>query len=348
MEPVKVSVIIPVYNSAPFLKDAVDSLLAQDYDNKEIILVDDGSTDESGSLCDYLAVKHPCIQSFHKPNGGICSARNYGLEKASGDYLTFMDNDDICLPGFIRDNAELARQYDADCVRFGRTARTISTKDQLIAETTLTPTHFAVLRGDDIFANYDAVRSSGNGVWTGMYRRGFLEEHGLVFDESLKHGYEDALFVLNAYRYAKTVVINPNVYYVWVRRNSHSTSLKRSDENHFSGLAKALDTEVALMKNREVDALLPAFYSKRIMEWVYEGFSLGCRWHSGFTRSEAVKSLSQINSLFGPLLTPDIRENLTVVDNFLLRLLLSEHYNALFLALRSAYGIGTPKMMLMY
>lgn len=348
MEAAKISIIIPVYNSRNYLEAAVTSLLDQDYENKEIVLIDDGSSDGSSQLCDTLAEQHPCVTSYHKPNGGICSARNYGLDKATGELVAFMDNDDICLPGFLSDNATLVEQHQADCVRFGRTARTYSTKGKLIAETTLTPCCEAFLSGAEIFASYDIVRSTGNGVWTGMYRKEFLDANHLRFDETLKHGYEDALFVLNAFEHARTVVVNPHIYYLWIRRNSHSTSLKKSDDNHFDSLLKAVDAEMTLMEEHDVETLLPEFYSKRIMEWVYEGFSLSCRWHSGFNRRETAKSLAQVREAFEPLLTDNVRTRLSSVDNFLLKLLLSKRYTLLFFALRSAYGIGTPKMALMY
>lgn len=90
----KISIIIPVYNSTLYLKQCVESILAQTYHNFEILLVDDGSTDDSPMLCDEYAQKDDRIVTIHKQNGGTSDARNVGLEKASGDYITFMDNDD--------------------------------------------------------------------------------------------------------------------------------------------------------------------------------------------------------------------------------------------------------------
>lgn len=90
----KISIIIPVYNSTLYLKQCVESILAQTYHNFEILLVDDGSTDDSPMICDEYAKKDDRIVTIHKQNGGTSDARNVGLEKASGDYITFMDNDD--------------------------------------------------------------------------------------------------------------------------------------------------------------------------------------------------------------------------------------------------------------
>ena len=89
-----VSIIVPVYNVAPFLVDCVESLKHQTYHNLEIILIDDGSTDSSGDICDALQHTDNRIKSFHKINGGVSSARNYGIEKATGAYQMFVDGDD--------------------------------------------------------------------------------------------------------------------------------------------------------------------------------------------------------------------------------------------------------------
>lgn len=89
-----ISVIIPVYNVKKYLQKCVDSVVNQTYKNLQIILVDDGSTDGSGELCDLLAEKDSRIKVIHKKNGGLSSARNSGLENATGDYVTFLDSDD--------------------------------------------------------------------------------------------------------------------------------------------------------------------------------------------------------------------------------------------------------------
>ena len=89
-----ISVIVPVYNIIPYLPRCVASLQKQTYPNLEILLVDDGSTDETPALCDQLAEGDPRIRVFHKKNGGPSSARNLGLEQAAGDYVGFVDSDD--------------------------------------------------------------------------------------------------------------------------------------------------------------------------------------------------------------------------------------------------------------
>lgn len=94
----KISVIVPVYNAEMYLEKCVDSILNQTYGNLEVILVDDGSSDLSGNICDNYERKDQRVKVIHKQQGGVCEARNKGLDIASGDCITFVDNDDFILP----------------------------------------------------------------------------------------------------------------------------------------------------------------------------------------------------------------------------------------------------------
>lgn len=106
MESYRVSVIVPVYNAADYLEICVQSLISQNYINLEILLIDDGSTDDSWKLCKQLAQKDHRVLALHKENGGLISAWKYGVEHSTGDYLSFVDSDDWVEPQMIREMAE--------------------------------------------------------------------------------------------------------------------------------------------------------------------------------------------------------------------------------------------------
>ena len=125
MSDVKISVIVPVYNSEEYLPDTAASILNQSFEEFELILVDDGSKDRSGKICDELAQKDKRVKVIHKQNGGICSARNCALKLAKGEYIAFCDNDDMYLPGLLKDNYELAKKHNADVVRYSRKYQTV-------------------------------------------------------------------------------------------------------------------------------------------------------------------------------------------------------------------------------
>ena len=116
----RISVIVPVYNVAAWLPRCVDSILAQTCENLEILLVDDGSADDSGRICDAYAEKDPRIRVIHKENGGLSSARNAGLDLASGEYIGFVDSDDWIEPEMYAEMLARMEKYDAQLVCAGR------------------------------------------------------------------------------------------------------------------------------------------------------------------------------------------------------------------------------------
>lgn len=123
MEKLKISVIVPVYNTLDCLERCVDSICGQTYENLEIILVDDGSTDGTGQLCDTLAKRDDRVCVYHKENGGASSARNLGLQKAEGDYIGFVDSDDYIDANVYQRMAELATEKDYSVVQISRDER---------------------------------------------------------------------------------------------------------------------------------------------------------------------------------------------------------------------------------
>ena len=114
------SVIIPVYNVSPYLRRCIDSVIAQDMkDEIELLLIDDGSTDDSGKMCDEYEKKYSWIHTYHIPNGGVGNARNYGLSRIKGDYFTFIDSDDFIDKGIYNLIHQLTHNEDIDIYTFG-------------------------------------------------------------------------------------------------------------------------------------------------------------------------------------------------------------------------------------
>ena len=109
-----ITIVVPVYKVEKYLKKCVDSLLCQTYKNIEIILVDDGSPDTCPQLCDEYAQKNSNVVTYHKPNGGLSDARNYGVQKASGDWIVFVDSDDYVESSYVEDLWNLRQRFNAD------------------------------------------------------------------------------------------------------------------------------------------------------------------------------------------------------------------------------------------
>lgn len=228
-----ISIIVPVYNAEGKLKSCIDSILCQSYKDFELILVDDGSTDSSGDVCDEFAYVDSRVIVIHKENGGLCSARNSGLEIASGDYLAFCDNDDIYLPGLLEDNIKLVQEYDADVVRFLRRriavyedgARVVQdgNMNKICGGNIIT-----FMQGKDIISNYAMLKEENatNTIWNGLYKTKLIKDYGISFDTRMRFGGEDILFNLKVLEVAGSYAFNNRVYYQYNKAYSESTSTK--------------------------------------------------------------------------------------------------------------------------
>lgn len=108
----RISVIVPVYNVAQYLPKCMESIRNQTYENLEVILIDDGATDESGAMCDQFKKEDPRIVVFHKENGGLSDARNYGIARATGTYITCIDSDDYVEKDYVEYMYRLLKKYD--------------------------------------------------------------------------------------------------------------------------------------------------------------------------------------------------------------------------------------------
>ena len=122
------SVIIPVYNAEPFIYKAIESLKNQTYTNIEVIIVDDGSTDNSYDKCKYLIENDHRFKLFHKQNGGVSSARNYGIKKSSGEYISFLDSDDYIDKNCFNRINSIIKKYNPEIVRYNYVSKGILLK----------------------------------------------------------------------------------------------------------------------------------------------------------------------------------------------------------------------------
>ena len=182
-----VSIIIPVYNVRPYLAEALDSVLNQSYDNLEIIIIDDGSTDGSGELCDKYQKKDKRVRVIHQENRGISSTRNAGLEVMTGEVVAFLDSDDAYHPDYVRTMMTAMLRENADIVecKFTRhkTTGKMSLKGSEKKEPTAKPGRYG---------RVDALRALADGgisvnVWNKLYRKSLWRE--IRFPDG--HVYED-------------------------------------------------------------------------------------------------------------------------------------------------------------
>ncbi|MCH5327160.1 MAG: glycosyltransferase [Duncaniella sp.] len=171
----KVSVIIPVYNKVDRLLLCLESVIGQTYTDFEIIAVDDGSTDGSGEILDQVAQREKRLIVIHKPNGGVSSARNKGIELSSGDYLCFVDADDTVKPEFLHNLISAAEPEDDVIIESASESKIWRFKDI------------------GVYVDTEGRYLSGAVVWGKLYRSLLIKEKKLFFDESVRFG-EDSEF----------------------------------------------------------------------------------------------------------------------------------------------------------
>lgn len=242
----KVSVIIPVYNSEEYLREAVQSVLTQTEEDIEVILVNDQSTDKSGQICDQLHEEDRRVEVIHlEKNKGICGARNEGLKRASGEYVAFCDNDDFFEPNLIEDNYTTAIKYNADMVKFGRKLIDVDSNGKVLREKESPIDEFYYFEGKEaLLEQFFFVKSMGilTNVWNGLYKLSVLKEYDIWFNEEMRFGSEDADFSFRFFDISKNLAINPHSYYIHYRRNASSTSRKFS-MNKIESMVIAAESE---------------------------------------------------------------------------------------------------------
>lgn len=218
----KISIIVPVYNAAKTLQDCVKSILSQEGVDFEVILVNDGSTDDSGIVCDRLAAEDARVTAIHQLNGGVSSARNSGLEAAKGEYVTFVDADDALLEGALKAMCT----EDADLLVAG----------YVKGNQVYTPAEDQLFKGSEQVASFldSSILVDNltllNTVWCKLFRLDIIRSAGLLFDTSLRYG-EDKLFVLKYLTHVESVrAISAPVYDYIVREGS--LSCDESSDKH--------------------------------------------------------------------------------------------------------------------
>lgn len=218
-----ISVIIPVYNAERFLRATVQSVIDQDYSDFEILLIDDGSTDMSGEICDELASEHQQITVIHKPNGGVSQARNAGIEAAKGKYLTFIDSDDFIDKHMLADLVNEFEAKNVDKVFCG--FEEIHEDGVCFGHIANLPPRKILNRNEVIYTLlYTGCSSNSymNTVCGGVYKTSIIKKHNLKF-ENRPMG-EDWLFNMKYCDFIQSAVYIDKPYYKYFRNSTSATS----------------------------------------------------------------------------------------------------------------------------
>lgn len=286
----KISIIVGLYNVASFLKEKqLSCIFNQTCSDWELILVDDGSTDETPALCDRFAEQDKRIKVIHKENGGLGSARNAGMEAATGEYLWFYDVDDEAELNVLESCIQEMNARQTDMMIFGFWA--ITTYQNLTEEV-----HFKEkeIRGQEqlracylddlLFVRY------GNGfAWNKVYRRSFIEQHQLRYENQRIQ--QDEVFNLKVYQKVNSIYLSDKLfyhYYIYKVGNTRSRfipnrfEIYKSIYNHFMDLKKVWQ----ISDERFEDAMQKRFYATISESLLFNLFHKDCPWNKQEKKQE--------------------------------------------------------------
>ena len=245
-----ISVIMPVYKVETYLPQSIESVLNQDHQNLELILIDDGSPDRSGAICDAYAAKDSRVRVIHQKNGGAASAKNAGLRLASGTYLSFVDSDDYLEPNVFGYMLKTLREQNADAVQFSfQDVYTNRVEPQILQPCTMNEREYLKRFPKDWTCPL---------LWNKLYKRELFS--GIFFEEG--HKIDDEYFTYQGFLNPCKVVFDAKIIYNYRKRASSVMSSPAAGEQ------RILDCIDSIVKRRmKVVSLWPEL--RRVFEENY-------------------------------------------------------------------------------
>jgi glycosyltransferase involved in cell wall biosynthesis len=221
-----ISIIIPVYNAEKYLQKCVDSVLTQTFSDFELLLIDDGSSDGSGKICDEYAQQDNRIKVFHKKNGGVSSARNLGLDNATGEWITFIDSDDWVADNFLEVFYNFGN-LNEDCLYLQQTQTFFKGEYH---ESFKSIPGLVSLNNIKNTAQLDVILKFGT-PWSKLFNFKIIKDNCMRFDENLSL-HEDHCFYFEYILYINTIYVYNNVGYFYLGEGSHHLTAAKNLPDH--------------------------------------------------------------------------------------------------------------------
>ncbi|MDO4292591.1 MAG: glycosyltransferase [Eubacteriales bacterium] len=260
-----ISIIVPVYNFEDCLGRCVDSILGQTYSDIELILVDDGSRDQSGAICDAYQSLDPRVKVVHKKNGGTSEARNYGLELASGEYIGFVDGDDFIEPDFYQVLYDLIVKHGTD---ISMVSYREVWADRAVEKADTGRTF--VLEREDAVKGLLLDQEIQNYVWNKLYKRELFREIrfpvGVVYD--------DINIMYELFRESRSIVYRETAKYNYCIRETsviHTDSHKKREDGLLSILKRFYEVERDFPSLKQYNAYALVLWMIRIYTYTVKG-----------------------------------------------------------------------------
>ncbi|HRH35096.1 MAG TPA: glycosyltransferase family 2 protein [Catalimonadaceae bacterium] len=290
-----VSVIMPVYNVEKYISKSIESVLRQTYSNFELLIIDDGSPDGSAAIALEYVKSDSRIKLHHKKNGGLSDARNYGLDRAEGEYIYFIDSDDWIEPHLLETGLAALTSEKTDLVIFGYFLDTTDLDNNPQSQR---PVFHKKARYDKVAGNLtidENLMGLLGYAWNKIYKHSFLKSNNLHFDKGVSL-VEDILFNAQVYKQTDALVILPDCLYHYLNRPV-STLIKTYHEGAFSlYLKKNAAVEAFLMEWKLDQRKTKAILSLSLMSGLRYSIRNLISFMDGFSDEEKVKRISELTS----------------------------------------------------
>lgn len=247
----QISIIVPIYNARKYLNDCIESVIRQTFQDWELILVDDGSKDGSGAICDAFAAKDPRIIVIHQENAGVSMARNAGIQKSRGAYIFFLDGDDHIQSNALESLLGAMLASDADCAVL---SIDYVFEGQEKEEKYSLPSMEVVLseKLNEIYREFYASHVFHT-AWAKLYRNDIVKNNGILFEKGVSI-LEDGMFVSDYLKYSDRMVTLSDSFYFYRQFNADSL-MKRFNSNAIEALEKKYEKEKYLRERLDENNL---------------------------------------------------------------------------------------------
>lgn len=284
-----ISLIVPVYNAEKYLHRCIDSILVQTFTDFELLLINDGSKDKSGTICDEYAAKDSRVRVFHKKNGGVSSARNVGLDNAKGIWVAYVDSDDWVTNDYLKNllshtqgKIDLVVSFPTYIYRDG-TSKKVEYPSKLVNENNF----------EDIFVEHSMHQNTS--PWSKLFRRELIERFNIRFCEEMHIG-EDLLFLYTYMIHTVNIYISKDADYLYSYDMETSlTKRVNSYKSEFAGYTEIKQVIEELIRKREIKSeesikrlgWIIAYYTRSVLNALYHDET--------FTRRERLKVLRELD-----------------------------------------------------
>ncbi|ESK80294.1 glycosyltransferase [Lactococcus lactis] len=242
-----ISIIVPTYNVEKYIRTCIESILAQTYRNIEVIIVNDGSTDQSLAVISDLICSHHNVKVINQKNQGLSVARNTGIDVATGKYITFVDADDKIMPGFVSSLYQIADKTGADIVRGSFRDFNGNIPKAWVPDFNV-PTNCGTIVLDQFLSSNISFA-----VWSSIYRLDFINSNHIRFTPGIL--LEDGDFTTRAYMLAKLVATSPEPNYAYrINRPGSILTTKNAQKMSLSE-EKVISQFISMLKHEESDVL---------------------------------------------------------------------------------------------